>query len=422
MYWWTIILSALLYGSAFHYPVWLGWAVIPALYLVFAIMSRQSGAPGWKTIGVVAAQATVWGLCAYGIVHWWVYLVIKTHGSLSIVATVGMFILFVSILATSVVVWWVGLLLLMRCTSSTVGRWSVFITSTVGYYFLFDRYGGVIGGQLVGYPLLSPLLPLASYKPFLHAVALVSSCFGPGHHYYASAQKDPFACTHLKPALNKRNEREVEHLRDRGTHAQVIYHQLKELASNQLAVFVSPESSFPHCLDQCEELCALWGQALSHNQDLLLGARYRGKQGGASTQAVFYIVKHRISDFYVKKHLVPFGECPHPLFNSNKEKQFFNSQSEEWMKIDDTAGSSTLHVQGWEVIPRICSEFLVLHGIEDYLPYRYDTTKKYCVIFFVNDSWFDAYFVHLLHLYTALRAAWIGLPVAYVGHDEVVWF
>lgn len=420
MYWLITILSALLYGSAFYLPILLGWAVIPSLILNAIVIAQHTSRCSWLTCKSIMAYALTWGMVAYGILHWWVYLVIRTHSNESIMIAFAMYFIFTVMFASTVVLWWLAAWLILCWIQSRLLQVISYLITTIGYFFLLDRYGGLLSGQLVGYPILSPLIPLASYKSFLWMIAYVSGMLWPGHHYYRYSQTtNPLATIHFHPIINKRNESVMEHLKDQVNLAHVFYHKLRNFDCSRGDIIVTPESTFAHCLNECEEFCGLWGNVLPQEQHFLLGAQYKGKQR-APCQAIFHIHKNRITNFYVKKHLVPFGECPHPLFS--KKEDFAESGQSQWMEIDEDAGSSILNINDWVIIPRICSEFLALYGIEDYLSYRIDLTKKTCVMFFVNDSWFDQPFVDLIHLYTALRAAWIGLPIAYVGHDECVWF
>lgn len=293
------------------------------------------------------------------------------------------------------------------------------------FYFLsMEYYGGVIAGQAVGYPLFSPTVPLARYSFFLESIRKLSRWYAPGHTTLLTSKTLYPSFMLVKPVINKRNEKNVPHLQSLQGCSQALYQQLlalkpEELSPDKKIVFVSPESTFPYCLNEYDDICRLWGAVLPEKSSWFLGAQYRNERGGRC-QAVYTIEHGAIGHCYVKQHLMPLGEAKPPSFFSRLFGECWFGQR-EWMDTSCCPQPHAISTDSFIFIPQICSEFFACHDLSYFLPWRLEQeTKPALILFFFNDSWFRESFKQLVALYVARRAAWIGIPVLLIGHDDCV--
>ncbi len=416
------LLSGLAYGSAFVFPYLLGWLVLPSLtavclVLYFCICSSES-------LFKISLLGLAWGWAAYAVSHYWTFFVVIDNSTVTTPYAFGLTIIMAFVMSLSVVLWWFITGLLARLSSSHFFYGILILVTSYGYFLLMNQKGGIIMGQDCGYPLFSPAVPLSAYPLFLSCVRHLSSATAPGHYMSNKQHKLNIEFKHLKPVINKRTEQKLKHLQSKQGCGQGIYLVLQELTKtidpNKKTIIVSPESSFPHCLNEAHDHHELWSNGFPSNAHLLIGSQHRSNKKGKRTQAIYHMTNGRITDFYVKKHLMPFGETPPPWFIAQFLQEKWFGQT-EWMERNDCQGVHTFSVEGITIIPQVCSEFLACNSRAHFFPWRIRQSENPTfILFFVNDSWFRDSFNDILKLYAALRQAWIGIPVIYIGHDDLI--
>jgi apolipoprotein N-acyltransferase len=138
---------------------------------------------------------------------------------------------------------------------------------------------------------------------------------------------------------------------------------------------------------------------------------------GQYFQAVFWLHKSLIINFYVKKLLTPFVEkMPATWKKIQFLKKPFIGDTVEFCDGKNGFGAEFFDIGNLRVVPRICLEFFFCK------PGDFDEIRKghhnVWVFLFANDSWFDKYFRKLLFLSAKLKANYINLPVVYSGHFD----
>ncbi len=287
-----------------------------------------------------------------------------------------------------------------------------FIVTTLGYWCVVINWT-VRPLGLDGYPFINPLLPLTVYRPFLKCVALVAMMAG---RQCSMPRYDLNDVVYCPPVVN----RVVNATASWRTDAHEVGKRIRDefialsAAHSQDGLYVTPESMYCFRLNYHPEIVALWGNALQPNDDLFIGSVI--ERAGRYYQAVFWLRKSLIINFYVKKLLTPFVEkMPDTLKTFEPLKQPFLSNTVEF--CDGMRGFGAEFFDRGDhlrVIPRICLEFFFCSA-HDFDAIR--TTERDTWIFvFANDSWFDSHFRNILFLIAVLKANYSGLPVLYSGH------
>jgi apolipoprotein N-acyltransferase len=175
---------------------------------------------------------------------------------------------------------------------------------------------------------------------------------------------------------------------------------------------VGPESSYPFFLNTRTEVLNIWKPFLSDRKHLFGSILWHDDK---AHQAVFCCQKGLIINFYVKKHLTPFGEKTPACLTWLK-----NSVSDALSSLEFAPGPVEGAVEtftlddGTTIIPRICLEFFLITA-RSYKMYR-QGNKPTVIFLFLNESWYNQYFKNILSSLVRLKTALIGLPVQYIGH------
>lgn len=266
---------------------------------------------------------------------------------------------------------------------------------------------------LAGYPFINPLLPLTVYRPFLKCVTLVAMLLG---RPCSMPRYDMNDIVYCPPVVNRLLHTTANWRTDAYEVGKKIRDELVALHTThtQHGLYVTPESMYCFRLNYHPEIVDLWSTALLPDDDLFMGSVI--ERAGRYYQAVFWLRKGLIINFYVKKLLTPFVEkMPDTLKNFEPLKQPFLGNTVEF--CDGTCGFGAEFFDRGEhlrIIPRICLEFFFCSA-HDFDAIR--TTERDTWIFvFANDSWFDSYFRKILFLITVLKAHYSGLPILYSGH------
>lgn len=407
------IASAVLFSSSFFAPKFLGWSAISALLLQIFILAESKKV----TLKNAFYSGLVWGGIVFGSqLYWIIHLLIKySHYSKSV--SLLCYCLICCSFAYVSGLWCASISFITRFCSGRAMNMAIGMLITLGYWIFLNRWGAYIMMSGDGYPLCNPLIPLCSYQWFLRIVCLASSWFV-GQNYYAAQQPHLYTFLHVKPVVQMHDP----FITSPSVLGQKIYHQLcdlykkyKEIPGNRL-MYCAPESFFPHPLNRLQELVPLWQSAMPPEAIFLLGAHYQEK--GVFFQSVFFIHQSRIKKVYVKKHRVPFAEYIPKIWNLlGCTKSVLNSSGQQFGSYKNKAWNNVYCLDEKNlIIPQICSEFLWDHKTDCFRRWL-KPDRVPAILWVVNDSWFPEYFNKILRLAGTLRAAWIGLPCIYVGHE-----
>lgn len=416
--WLIILLSALLFNGAFFVPEFFGWGALAGIALIVCFLYGQNDKKANRSSFVSYSfyAGFGWGAFVFFPQLYWLLCLITEFSLRSWVFKLLAYVILSTYFASSCAFWFASMALVGWYTQSYKSKMFTSVLITIGYFIWLGRWGALILANGDGYPLLNPLIPLCSYRWFVRFICLISSCVIGPNYFDRSFQinKNFF---YLKP-LNNRNNSLLKHPSILG---QQVYHHLCDVKekqfSQELRIYCAPESFFPYSLNKFDALIDLWSTVLSTKESLILGGQR--ELDGKLHQSAFFIRKCRIKKIYVKKHLVPFFEST-PLF-----WRFLGCKGS--MLCADTQNFSHHKNRSFDkvffvnsnlmLIPQLCSEFIWTHKIKCFR--RWVTKNSVPVIvWLVNDSWFIPSFRKILQLAGCLRAAWIGLPIMYVGHQE----
>jgi hypothetical protein len=412
--WWCItFLSALLYDCAFLIPEVCGVAVIPAVILFVLLLDERK----------VFFKALCWGIIVFSVQLWWLLLLLQNFAAcgpcvsavlycaitLYFAGTVGCFAVIAQCLVRSFACRW------QRLTCLTI------LLSL--YFYLLEQAGAWFVGYQEGYPFISPLIPLADSRWFIALVCIASSWFN-GPNYFGVKLPERYQIVFCSPVVSKHAGRHDAYLQTPSAVGQAIFHRLWRLGLNEktndqeVVIVVSPESSFPFALNHYPQLPVFWSQALPSKVNFLLGGH--SSISKKLFQTIFWTQNGLIKKNYVKTHRVPFIE---------RIPRFWKKMpcARNIFKHDLTAFSRFSHHNLCDcvfqidhelaIIPQICSEFFFGTNLQKMVNLK--SMSAYVVIFFfVNDSWFSPVFQKIMQLRARLQAAWVGLPLVYVGHQE----
>jgi apolipoprotein N-acyltransferase len=388
-----------MFNLAFFFPEQCGFLIL--FFLIPLGLAVATTRHGWRL-------GFVWGLCIFAPHFSWLLLVM---------------------LQNSEAVWWLAVIVYMIivvCFSATSACWLWltslvpegmkrklwFIVTTIGYWSIAINWV-VRPLGLAGYPFINPLLPLTVYRPFLKGVALVAMLAG---RPCSLPRYDLNSVVYCSPVVNRVINAKACWRTDAYAVGKRIYEELATLhtANSQNGLYVTPESMYCFRLNYHPEVVTMWGRALLPEEDLLMGSVI--ERTGRYYQAVFWLRKGLIINFYVKKMLTPFVEkIPTLLKTFESLKQPFLSNTVEFCDGTQGFGAELFDIgPRLRVIPRICLEFFFCSA-HDFDTVRV-TDRDAWIFVFANDSWFDRYFRKILFLTAVLKANYSGLPILYSGH------
>lgn len=421
--WLIILLSALLFNAAFFAPEFFGWGALGGIVLVLWFLYHQKDQQKkrqafcrFNHVRYNFYAGLCWGSLVFFTQLYWLLCVITEFSLRSWLFKVLAYTVLCTYFASTCAFWFASMALLGWYIQSYKGKIVAYVLITIGYFVWLARWGALILANGDGYPLLNPLIPLCSYRLFVRFVCLISSCvIGPNYFDSLSSVDKSFA--YLKP-LNNRGNSWMKHPSILG---QQVYHHLCDAKNNRLSdnvrIYCAPESFFPYSVNKFDALIDFWATVLSEQEILILGGQ--SEFNGKVHQSAFFIHKRRIKKIYVKKHLVPFFEktplfwrflgCKGSILCADVDNfSYHKNRSFDKVFLVDS------HLM---LLPQLCSEFIWVHKVKCFR--RWLTKSNVPVIvWLVNDSWFIPSFRKILQLAGILRAAWIGLPVIYVGHQK----
>jgi hypothetical protein len=192
------------------------------------------------------------------------------------------------------------------------------------------------------------------------------------------------------------------------------------------------------------DVIELWSNVLPDNVHMLIGTQYAF--GDKLCQSVTWLNARRIKKNYVKKHCVPFIErVPHFYRKMEFVRKFFlddacqfsrakKLEQQNYFEFTDNSmrannysktGNSFFAQAKIIFIPQICSELFFVSSYK-YFADIAKTVRRGAsgipayTVFFVNDSWFMGYFKKIMQGSAKLKALLSGVPLIYVGHEELI--
>ncbi len=388
-----------MFNLAFFFPEQCGFLILFFLIPLGLVVATTRHA--WRV-------GFSWGLCIFVLHFSWLFLVMLRNSDAAWWLAVAVYLFVVAAFSATSGCWlWITSLV---TTGWKRALWFVF--TTIGYWSVAVNWI-VRPLGLEGYPFINPLLPLTVYRPFLKCVALAAMIVGrPCSH----PRHDLSSVVYCAPVVNRVVNAQAPWRTNAQAVGKRIYDELINLhaVNSQNKLYVTPESMYCFRLNYHPEIVTMWSSVLLPDEDLLMGSVI--ERAGRYYQAVFWLRKSLIINFYVKKLLTPFVEkIPDYLKTFEPLKQPFLGNAVEFCDGEQGFGTEFFDIgPHLRVIPRICLEFFFCSA-HDFDAVRV-TDRDAWIFVFANDSWFDRYFRKILFLTAVLKANYSGLPVLYSGH------
>ncbi len=421
----AVILSALIYLSAFIYPSYLYIGVF--MFMIPLIITH-------RTLGFKEGYA--WGLLFFGGHFIWVALTVYSQGQgamrmLAYLSLVAYFSLY-----SGFWFWFKQLLdryvnTIQNLNRKCVASCCTWVISTVTFLCLTCYCSMALLGSFEGYPLMNPLLPLVSWQWYLQPIVylgtlsywiiiisvnisianLYRKCdrvtltflilfIGFPALFYQYAHKTYLkkeTMFYMQPTWNDKNLTPVQMFHEIGR-------QLDQVAMNHpdvQFVFI-PESGFPCNLLHWGKKLDCWTSLFSDTTTIFIGS-HRYDQDKVFN-SLYQICDGKIINIYDKQHLV-LGVERIPLWLPLLSGLFTTSDCVFSYPLHD---QSNMIMAGFQ--PVICSE--MFYGTKKIL-------KDTPVLFVCNDSWFSLDYAQEL----AKRCARLcnlkhRVPIVYVASDS----
>lgn len=328
-------------------------------------------------------------------------------------------------------------------TRLTRAWWISWLCATWLYFFIVDRAILWIFDVVEGYELAHPVLPLVRYTPILflipwlgkqgllfflivfqlsiveliHALQynkpvmllMVVISLMPFLISWLPARRtinrpewlDRIVCMHVMP----------DPKRSMWQQAHMIRKALEQACRTRPDLIVMPESTFPFCLNEHQEILKYWHEyALPSTTELILGGHRR--EGNDVYNTLYFIRGDTIVELYDKQHGLLFVERVPHLFDYPALRKFFLSDSAPFCQ--STKKSSSLQTSRFKCAPLICSELFFSH---------HDTHKELDLyVALVNDTWYCAYQRFLMRQDARLKALLWQKDILYVSYSEAALF
>ena len=425
-----IILSSLIYLSAFIYPsyLWPGVFIWMTLLVIHDIDNRYGYRHGF-----------IWGIIFFaGHFAWFAKLVMcKEKGDAAILLYLVAVLYF-----TLFAAFWMGFKqLLFRIITQRInlkGKWAAlcwtWVISTATFICLTCYCSLAILDCFEGYPFINPVLPLVSWKWYLRGLPYFG-CVGyiiiivvfnvvtaELYRKFDSARLMAMIILLGFPALlyDHAQKKVVEkndffYLQPRWinlglTASQNFYEigrQLNQIAliHSDIKYIVMPESSFGCNLLDWQDKLEAWTGLFTHTTTIFCGGhRYHNDQ---IFNCLYAVCNGKIVGWYDKQHLVPFVErMPYISKRFGIMQNLFMSGGKEFSYPSDDQ-LKVMH----GFTPCICSE-LFFHAKQP--------TVGNIVLFICNDSWLICDYAKEL----ALRSTQVyslvhQVGIIYVSHDDM---
>lgn len=382
-----------------------------------------------RSVRLTFAKGFVWGLLVFGSHFVWLAVLLATKSHAPWIFAFGGYALIVVYFSLTSGVWfYVTQRLLGRCRGkhTRLERPVGFLLSTIIYYYFIENWSLFILGRAEGYPFLNPLIPFAHYRPILWLVAKIGALvcwvtFGSALVLHPLTPGD-VKFVYLPPVCGPQD--------NAGAAGQRVYHALAKLnvsSGGIPTIIVTPETFYPFSLNLHQEQEALWTSVIPDDVHMVVGSQLTLKSlyGVKFYQAAYLLNNGLIKKNYVKRHCTPFVEkIPRLWRRVTPLRDIFLQNSDEFSRGRQPIRDGVFDIGGnLQFIPQICSEFFFKTTSGQLWDVcRKKNTRKTAILFLVNDSWFVEYFKQILKATTSIKAAYLGLPIVYVGHTHGKWY
>jgi apolipoprotein N-acyltransferase len=407
--WMLIGLSAVLFNGAFFFPHQVGFLILFFPLPIFFVV--QNRAYAWL-------KGFVWGLFIFMPHFWWLLMMMLEHSEGSVVVSVCVYLYASFYLALTCGLWfWAAALLNVWCRKVNLGlqrtlRMVSFITITIFQWFFFIDYA-VRPMGFEGYPFISPLIPLASYRWFLKSIALGMYLLG----MQPPAPQD-VSYIYCPPVMSFDSKVPWR------TNAQIVGQKIQDalravrdervFGPHQPVLYISPETMFAFPLNSYPEMIGTWTSVLPQGANWLMASTL--VHNGRYFATVFLLRDGVTEALYLKKILTPFTEKMPPYWSAlDVLRQPFLKRSVEYSDDCKELGVDFFDIgESLRVIPRLCMEFFFSSRNE--CEKLRDPHKNTWIFFFTSEEWFDFYFRQNFALLVRLRSQILGLPVVFCGN------
>ncbi len=433
---WTLLtLSAILYALTFIIAA-LWWLIFVPFALLFYTMI---------TYKLSFIEGLVWGtlffsLQASGIFYSLFYMAQgKPTSFIMLVGTLFLLILYAACYSG---IWFWSINFIKRYSTSSFLQLLLWVTFSWLYIFTIDQLVLWIFGSFEGYPLAHPLLPLASYPPFLTilpvfgkhiltGVFLASSSLLGALFLIKDSRKKLFvAIAALFPWLISQSLYHTsfnrpewlskiailpESFYNPGNPARTIAEvaqRLKTLIQENpfIELIILPESALYLCdLFAHRELLKAWDQEhLSRQMHIITGALY--KENTICSNAVYWIYDGVIQKFFCKKHALLLTERLPQWAHTSSLKQLYYKENKPFITPSCNKREPFVITPTLTFVPYICSEIF-------FKAYPDDIQAR--ILSLCNDTWIEAsYIKRLMQFMHRFRALEWQRTIVYVSYTH----
>jgi hypothetical protein len=407
--WMLLCLSAVQFNCAFFFPHQVGFLILFFPIPIFFVVQQRSYA--WL-------KGLVWGLCIFLPHFWWLLMMLVKHSEGSIALSIGAYLYAAVYLSLTSGLWFLSAAILSSYLAK-IGRGAQrilqivsFSMVTIFYWFFFIDYA-VRPMGFKGYPFISPLIPLASYRWFLKSIALGMYLLG----MQPSVPQD-VSYIYCPPVMSFDSNVPWR------TNAQIIGQKIQDalrvvrnertFTYDQPILYISPETMFPFPLNSYPEMIGKWTGVLPQGANWLMASTLA--HSGRYFATVFWLCDGVTVALYLKKILTPFTEKMPPYWSAlDVLRSPFLKRSVEYSDDCKELGVDFFDVgDSLRIIPRLCMEFFFC--TRDECEKLRDSGKNTWIFFFTSEEWFDYYFRQNFDLLVRLRSQILGLPVVFCGN------
>ncbi len=431
-----VAMSAISGACAFMWPVTCWWLIFFFMIPLFYYLLITPQLIFWR-------EGLLWGSIFFGLQSQWIFWLMREKSqapSLGLIAAA----LFIGFCSLNVALWFVGAGLLAKLYKKQWFIAAAFAATGIIFWWWIDRGMFWISGQCDGYPMVFPLVPLATVPrlllmaPWFSMIGLLAclilfELFIAIALYFKSWRLGctsslflaPFLIGFFIPADSPQLPpwahnvgyavAPVSQNGDIYQRAELIGQLLAHYHKEhpQAHLIVMPESTCPFALNE-NPFCSLKWDALLNHQDITLIVGGQESDCGNLYNTLFCICKGQIIDRHHKVHCFPMVEripAPwsrlailHSLFLAGYCQLTPGSHADQVIKLRDDC----------TFIPMICSELFFARKAPQVPP-------DIPILCLVNDSWFIPYMRNLLFLSARCKAILWCRAILYVGHYGAFW-
>jgi|SaaInlLV_10m_DNA_2_1039722.scaffolds.fasta_scaffold00549_13 apolipoprotein N-acyltransferase len=382
---------------------------IPLFLLVYLVRKKRT----------FFAAGFLWGFVVFALHSLWLLQLLFEKSNASFLLSFFIYLCIVLYFSLISGIWFLVTGTCAQFFNTFFKKVSIFFSFIVIYFFFINNYALWFLCNIKGYPFLNPILPLIRYKYFL--VLLTVLGFGKSNiQTNIKFQKTSFKNnimyevmlpTGEKGAFIAPNELQPD------MHGVAIYKKLKNLNLEKLSskykfvcVFM-PETSFLSSDLEKAGWLSLWNKALPAKAHFIFGGVR--EEEGRCYQTVYWIHEGRIMLNYDKKHCVDFVENTNGIWKQFKWARDLFLRDKTAFCVGNKDIKHKLEITPeLNLNPYICSEFFVCKDV-NHLVQRHSLQ-----VLFLNDTWFNSYFINLLNRYMEMKVFFTGESVLCVSYQD----